>query len=274
MSAPPPHSFPRRGSGGWGVCIQNHGRQDRIDGEWGQSALTRDSKQRTSAWSNCKGKTKTNPFLTRGKATAKTSAPGRRTRVAQNVLDCAVVVIDEMTMWGHDLWETSSDNWSENRMRSGPATRTASDVDSCSCLLSPHGGGMTASARQRSRSQGAGSAAFAKASCASQVTRPRRTTAAVASGPACSLKQARGGGRNARATSSRSRTVLGCPSATHFCESPAAASSSAIIRPVQECSRFAEPTLRQVVAARKAKSLPGCEETVEDETSLWRREEN
>jgi hypothetical protein len=83
-----------------------------------------------------------------------------------------------------------------------------------------------------------------------------------------------GGGRNARATSSRSRTVLGCPSVTHPCGSPAAASSAAIIRPVQECSRFAEPTLRQVVAGRNTKNCFACEETVEDETSLWRYEEN
>ena len=68
-------------------------------------------------------------------------------------------------------------------MRLGPATQAASDVDSCSCLLSPLGGGMTASARQRSRPQGAMSAASPKPSCNSRsrdrASQPQRWPAAL-----------------------------------------------------------------------------------------------
>ena len=39
-------------------------------------------------------------------------------------------------------------------------------------------------------------------------------------------------------------------------------------------SRFAPNTLSQIVAPRKTKTLPTCAETVEDEISLWKTEEN
>ena len=42
----------------------------------------------------------------------------------------------------------------------------------------------------------------------------------------------------------------------------------------QELSRFAEPTLSQIVAPRNTKNLRGCAETVEDVSSLWKAEEN
>jgi len=54
----------------------------------------------------------------------------------------------------------------------------------------------------------------------------------------------------------------------------AAAGSAAIIRQAQETSRFAEPTLRHFVAPRNTKNFPPCAETVDDETSLWKTEEN
>ena len=60
------------------------------------------------------------------------------------------------------------------------------------------------------------------------------------------------------------------PTAIRSRESPPATGSAAIIRQAQECSRFAEPTLIQIVATRNTKSAPLCAETVEDETSLWK----
>jgi len=42
----------------------------------------------------------------------------------------------------------------------------------------------------------------------------------------------------------------------------------------QELSRFAEPTVVEVVAVRNTKNMWRCAETVEDETSLWKAEEN
>jgi hypothetical protein len=109
-------------------------------------------------------------------------------------------------------------------------------------------------------------------------------TAAAASGPlSCPLlpapksKEQRadgGGGRNARATSRARARFLDCPPAIHPRESPTAAGSTAIIRQAQETSRFAEPTLSQIVAPRNTKNSCPCAETVDDETSLWKPEEN
>jgi hypothetical protein len=64
------------------------------------------------------------------------------------------------------------------------------------------------------------------------------------------------------------------PTAIHFRESPAATGSAAIIRQAQELSRFAEPTFIQIVATGNTKSFDACEEPVDDETSLWKDEEN
>jgi hypothetical protein len=52
-----------------------------------------------------------------------------------------------------------------------------------------------------------------------------------------------------------------------------AAGSAAVIRPSQELSRFAGPTLRHFMASRNTKNGRHCEETVDDETSLWKPEE-
>jgi len=91
--------------------------------------------------------------------------------------------------------------------------------------------------------------------------------------PAPCFKEARerggGGGRNARATSRACARFLECPPAIHPRESPVAAGSAAIIRQAQELSRFAEPTLIQIVAPRNTKNFSSCAETVDDESSLW-----
>jgi hypothetical protein len=57
-------------------------------------------------------------------------------------------------------------------------------------------------------------------------------------------------------------------------ESPAATGSAAINRQAQERSRFAELTFDQVAARGNIKTELFCAETVEDETSLWKNEEN
>jgi len=99
-------------------------------------------------------------------------------------------------------------------MRPGPATRAAFYVDSWSSL-SPHGGGMTASARQRSKP-------YRVPHLPKPVADPSpcghaSITARLASGPVPlpapkSEERSGGVGRNARATSSRSRAFSGFPS--------------------------------------------------------------
>lgn len=56
--------------------------------------------------------------------------------------------------------------------------------------------------------------------------------------------------------------------------SPAAAGTTATIRQAQELSRFAEDTVIQISAARNRKSARDCAEPVDDETCLWKAEEN
>ena len=68
--------------------------------------------------------------------------------------------------------------------------------------------------------------------------------------------------------------ILEYPPAIHSRESPATAGSAAIIQRAQELSRFAEPTFIQIVAPRNTKNSLPCAETVEDESSLWKTEEN
>ena len=108
-----------------------------------------------------------------------------------------------------------------------------SSVDLLTCLIRHSRGGMMLLARQRSR----GSAAFAKAGC----TRDLATTMRNRCGgrqPIPTHERDRGGGRNARATSSRSHAFLICPPAIHPRESPAAAGPAAIIRQAQKTLTF------------------------------------
>jgi len=137
-------------------------------------------------------------------------------------------------------------------------------------LLSPLGGGMTASARQRSLR----SATFAEAQLlVRDLAITNLATAAEASNPILFRRsRCRGGGRNARATS-RASAFLEFPPVIHPRESPAAAGSAAIIRQVQDSHVFAGNTLRQIAAARNIKQLPRCAEPVDDESSLWKGEE-
>jgi hypothetical protein len=72
---------------------------------------------------------------------------------------------------------------------------------------------------------------------------------------------------------SRMRVSGSFPPAIHSRESPVTAGSAAINRPSQELSRFASHTLRYFLAPRNTKNGLHCEETVDDETSLWKPEE-
>src|SRR5579864_4250724 len=102
---------------------------------------------------------------------------------------------------------------------------------------------MTASAKSAPKS-----ATFTKPAACRSSRDDLRATAAEASGPSCSEKQVGGGGRNARATSLAHALLDVFPPATRSHGSPAATSPAAIIRQAQELSRFAEPTLIQIVA--------------------------
>jgi len=98
-------------------------------------------------------------------------------------------------------------------MRSRPATRTASFVCSCSALVTArrrHDLLRPDSARKECR--------FCRSPDADACScEPVSATAAVASDPSCFEKQVGGGGRNARATSSRSRACLeGSPRQSSF----------------------------------------------------------
>jgi hypothetical protein len=74
----------------------------------------------------------------------------------------------------------------------------------------------------------------------------------------------------------RTRARFRMSLAIHPRELPAATSVTANRRSasVESSNVFAEPTLRQNVALRNRKPFPPCAETVDDETSLWKPEEN
>lgn len=93
--------------------------------------------------------------------------------------------------------------------------------------------------------------------------------------PAAACSKSKQGRRPQRpGNQSRFRAALDVfPFGNSLSRITAATGSAAIIRLSQELSRFAEPTLRQIVAPGKIKNLPPCEETVDDETSLWTTEE-
>jgi len=110
---------------------------------------------------------------------------------------------------------------------------------------------MTASARQRSK----GVPHLPKRVADSSSCDHELAALAVASGPSCSEEQVEEEAAMPKATSRRLRAFLECPPAIHPRESPAAAGSAAIIRQAQELSRFAEPTLRQIVSPRNTKRL-------------------
>ena len=118
-------------------------------------------------------------------------------------------------------------------MRRRPATRAAYSVDLLSRLIRHSRGGMMLLARQRSR----GSAAFAKAGCTRDLAITKRNRCGGRQ-PIPTHERDRGGGRNARATSSRLHAFPVFPPAIHPRESPAAAGPAAIIRQAQKTLTF------------------------------------
>src|SRR5580704_16516574 len=104
--------------------------------------------------------------------------------------------------------------------------------------------------------------------------RPLRRPAVLPAG--CSKEQpARWGRRPQRpGNQSRLRAFSGISPGNSPSRIAGAAGSAASIRQAQELSRFAEPTLSQTVGSRNTKNLRPCAEPVEDETSLWKIEEN
>jgi hypothetical protein len=159
----------------------------------------------------------------------------------------------------------------KNRMRSRPATRTASyAVPVLHCHRAC--GGMTPLARQHFAANS--ERHFCQGQLPSVILRSQVRNRRGGQRP-CPLSRA--GGEEAAMPgqpSTRSRAFPECPPAIHPRELPTAAGSAAIIQQNSGIHVFAEPTVRQFVAPRNIKYLPACAETVDEGTSLWKREEN
>jgi hypothetical protein len=106
-------------------------------------------------------------------------------------------------------------------------------------------------AHQRSR----GSAAFAKAGRTRDLAITKRNRCGDRQ-PTPTHERDRGGGRNARATSSRSHAVPECPPAIHPRESPAAAGPAAIIRQAQKTLTFSLQPLSVTTPLPATKKQP------------------
>lgn len=139
-----------------------------------------------------------------------------------------------------------------------------------SCLPAARSGKTTVPVRQRSRechfyrydlqSRDSWNRVFATCATAGSPTRPRAGS---------------GGGRNARATSTRSRAFPISPG-----NSPSRIASchqrhrNHRLTSFESSNVFGAPTLRENVARRNRKTACLCEQAVEDETWLWKAEEN
>ena len=157
----------------------------------------------------------------------------------------------------------------QKQMRPGPATRAASFVDLSSCLPAARSNGTTVPVRQRSQGVPLLPVRAAKRDSENHCSATlRRPAAQPAPGAGCR------GGRNARATGTRSRAFPispgNSPSRIAGCHRRHRNRHSASFK---NCHVFAEPTLRQNVATRNRKTFPPCAEAVDDETSLWNAEE-
>jgi hypothetical protein len=162
-------------------------------------------------------------------------------------------------------------------MRLGPAIRAASFVDLSSCLPAARSSETTVLVRQHSHLRGAPLLPALAAEHDSQNMIRRTIALQPLRRPAAQLAQRAScrGGRNARATGTRSRalpifprqfTLENCQSATGSANIHHSASR-------ENYHVFAEPTLKQNVAPRNRKTFRSCEQTVDDETCLWKPEE-
>ena len=84
------------------------------------------------------------------------------------------------------------------------------------------------------------------------------------------------GGRNARATGSHSRAFPNFPwqFTLENCQSATSVTANHRSTSLKRSHVFAEPTLRQDVASRNTKTFQSCAEAVEDDSCLWKAEEN
>jgi hypothetical protein len=158
----------------------------------------------------------------------------------------------------------------KNRMRSRPATGTASFVNSCSRCLSPRSGAMTASTGNAPKS-----AAWSKPTAKPQAYTHESTIVAGRQRPFL-LRRAGGGLRPQRpgCQSREARFWKFFPAAILFRKLPAATGSAAIIQQNQERSRFAATTVIQFGSTGNRKFQRVCAEPVDVATSLWKAEEN
>ena len=157
----------------------------------------------------------------------------------------------------------------KNRMRSRPATRTASYVNSCFRLF------VTA----ERRNDRLGPSALRVPHLPRRLPmRDLATTIRNLHGdqrPCPATRAEMGGGRNARATSLRACAFPGKSPG----DSPSRVAGLPLVLPqsfgaTQEPSRFAAPTLKQNAAPGNTKDARHCEETVDEWTCLWKSEEN
>ena len=157
-------------------------------------------------------------------------------------------------------------------MRPGPATRAAWFVDLFSCHPAARSCGSTLLVRQRSEECHIYQYGL---HCRDSMNRVVANLAVIA---AANPLQERTVKEAAMPSGNRScaHARFQFPPAIHPREFPPATSVTANRRSAsfEICHVFAEPTLRQNVATRNGKTFRPCAEAVDDETSLWKTEEN
>ncbi len=99
------------------------------------------------------------------------------------------------------------------------------------------------------------------------------TTFATASGPT-QLKEREGGGRNAGRPACACALPIRPRRFTLENHQSAASIAAIVVRQLRRPNVFGAYTFVQIVVSRNEKTFRACEQTVEDETSLWRAEEN
>ena len=130
---------------------------------------------------------------------------------------------------------------------------------------------MTGLARQRSRR----SAAFAKTSREFVILRSRTCSFNGASGPmSCSEKQVGEEAATPRQPVALARVFWSVPRQFTLENRRLPLALPQSFGKLRNYPRFAEPTFSQFVAPRNTKKLSHCAEAVDDETSLWKPEEN
>jgi hypothetical protein len=156
-------------------------------------------------------------------------------------------------------------------MRPGPATRAASFVDLPACLLTARSSETTLLVRQRSRG-----VPHLPVLVAERRFKELTLRNLCGSQPAAQPvhRAGSGGGRNARATGTRSRALPNVPgnSPSRIASLPLASPQSSFDK-LESSHVFAGITLGQKTKSRNGKTFCACAEAVDDESSLWKAEE-